>query len=137
MTELIRRISHRPRALLLPLALIVLAAVAGLALRAAARPEARTVTLVARDMAFYVAGDPTPNPRLLASPGESLRLELRNEETGMTHDLSLPELERATRPLSAPGESAALELRAPSRPGEYEYVCTMHTRMMRGILEVR
>lgn len=137
MTELIRRISHRPRALLLPVALLVLAAVAGLALRAAARPEVRTVSLVARDMAFFVEGDATPNPKLVASPGESLRLELRNGEAGMTHDLSLPELERSTRALNAPGERDALELRAPSRPGEYEYVCTMHARMMRGVLEVR
>ncbi len=137
MTALIRHFSQRPRALLVPLALILAAAVAGFSLRAAARPEMRTVSLVARDMAFFEAGQGSPNPTLYAAPGEALRLELRNDDAGMSHDLALPELDRATRVLQAAGESTALELRAPNEPGEYEYVCTMHARMMRGVLAVR
>ena len=137
MTALIRRFSQRPRALVVPLLLIAVIAVAGLSLGAAAKPDARTVSLVARDMAFYVAGDATPNPTLYASPGEALRLELRNADTGMAHDVALPQLDRASRVIQAAGETAALELRAPSEPGDYEYVCTMHARMMRGVLTVR
>lgn len=137
MTALIRRFSQRPRALLVPLALILVLALAGFSLRAAARPEARTVSLVARDMAFFVAGETTPNPTLHASPGEALRFELRNEDAGMNHDLALPQLDRASRGLVAAGDSAVLELRAPSEAGDYEYVCTMHAQMMRGVLAVR
>ena len=41
-----------------------------LAVRAAVRPEPRELTLIARGMAFYLPGDPTPNPRLIAGRGE-------------------------------------------------------------------
>jgi plastocyanin len=62
---------------------------------------------------------------------------LRNEDAGMNHDLALPQLDRASRGLLAAGETGVLELRAPSAAGDYEYVCTMHARMMRGVLAVR
>ena len=53
-----------------------------LAVRAAVHPEARELTLIARGMAFYLPGDPTPNPRLIAGRGETLRITLRNEDRG-------------------------------------------------------
>ncbi len=137
MTALLRRLSRRPRTLLGPLVLLGLAALAGFAMRAAARPEPRTVVLTARDMAFWTGEDSTPNPTLVAAPGEALRLELRNQDRGMAHDLALPALGRATPILDRVGESAALELRAPDEPGDYEYVCSMHSRLMRGTLTVR
>jgi plastocyanin len=137
MTALLRRLSRRPRALLGPLAVLVLAALAGFAMRAAARPEPRTVVLTARDMAFWTEDSSTPNPAIAAAPGEALRLELRNRDRGMAHDLALPGLGRATPVLAGAGESAALELRAPDEPGDYEYVCSLHSRLMRGLLTVR
>ena len=108
-------------------------------MRAAVRPEPRELTLVARGMAFYLPGDPTPNPRLVAGRGETLRITLRNEDRGMAHDLAIPSGsgERKSTPvLREPGESADLTL-APPRAGEYDYLCNLHSRMMRGVLEVR
>jgi plastocyanin len=137
MTELMRRIARRPRALLAPLALVVLAGLAGLAWRATARPEPRTVVFTARDMTFWVEGQASANPAVPAAPGEALRLELRNQDPGMAHDLALPELGRSTRVLKTAGEVAAIELRAPDEIGDYDYVCSMHGRLMRGQLRVR
>ncbi|MEO6192765.1 MAG: plastocyanin/azurin family copper-binding protein [Thermoanaerobaculia bacterium] len=111
-----------------------------LAVRAAVRPEPRELTLIARGMAFYLPGDPTPNPRLIARRGEELRITLRNEDRGMAHDLAVASRsgERKSTPvLREAGETAELTLRAPGEPGEYDYLCTRHARMMRGVLEVR
>lgn len=111
-----------------------------LSLRAAVRPEPRTLTLVARDMAFYLPGDPTPNPRLIAERGEKLRITLRNEDQGMAHDLAVADGEgsrEATPVLRGMGTEADLTVQVPDKPGEYEYLCSLHARMMRGVLEVR
>jgi cupredoxin-like protein len=137
MTELIRKLSRRPRAILAPLLSLAIVALAGLAIRAAARPEARTIALEARDMAFYAGADPTPNPTLVAERGELLRLELRNRDRGMAHDLAFPALERHTGIAQSPDEIVAVQLRAPDEPGDYAYVCSLHSRMMRGTLTVR
>ena len=104
-------------------------------MRAAARPEPRTLTLVARGMAFYLPGESAPNPRLVAGRGEELRIVLRNEDPGMAHDFAA--LGKATRLLKAAGETAELTLRAPQGAGEHEYLCSLHPRLMRGVLEVR
>lgn len=110
------------------------------AVRAAVRPEARELTLVARGMAFYLPGDPTPNPRLVAGRGETLRITLRNEDRGMAHDLAIPSRSggrKSTPVLRDAGESADLTLRVPEEAGEYVYLCSLHSGMMRGVLEVR
>lgn len=131
----------RPRAFgaLLLFFLVVCGGVA-LSVRAAVRPDPRALTLIARDMAFYLPGDPVPNPRLIAERGEELRITLRNEDRGMAHDLAVPSgngsLE-ATPVLRRVGTSADLTVRVPDQPGEYEYLCNLHARMMRGVLEVR
>src|SRR6185295_5703244 len=114
--------------------LVALALFGGIALsvRAAVRPEPRALTLTARGMAFYLPGDPTPNPRLLAERSEELRITLRNEDGGMAHDLAVPGRDgspEATAVLRRAGDSAALTLRVPARPGEYEYFCNLHARM--------
>lgn len=132
--------ASRPRALLV--GLLVLAAAGGvvLAVQAAVRPEPRQVTLIARDMAFYLPGDPTPNPRLLVARGEEIRFVLRNGDRGIPHDLALPSgdgEQKSTRRIRGAGEAAGLIFRAPEAPGELDYVCTLHSRMMRGVLEVR
>jgi plastocyanin len=91
-------------------------------------------------MAFYLPGDATPNPRLVAERGEELRFVLRNEDRGMPHDLEVPEAggdRKATRAVRGVGDTASLAFRAPETAGNYEYVCTLHSRMMRGVLEVR
>ena len=134
-------LSARPRVLLLPLlALLLVCGAVAFAVQAAVGPEPRQVTLLARGMAFYLPGDSTPNPRLLAERGEELRFVLRNEDRGMPHDLEVPEAggdRKATREVRGVGDTASLAFRAPETPGDYEYVCTLHSRMMRGVLEVR
>ena|SRR6185295_19618865 len=133
-------LSSRPRALLLPLLVLSVCGAIAFALRAAGGPEPRQVTLLARGMAFYLPGDPTPNPRLAAGRGEELRFVLRNEDRGIPHDLEVPEDggdRKATREVRGVGDTASLSFRAPEAPGDYEYVCTLHARMMRGVLEVR
>jgi copper binding plastocyanin/azurin family protein len=138
-----RRVS-RPRALFVPLLalLVALVAVAGVAfgVQAAVGPEPRTVTLLARDMSFYLPGDTTPNPRLIVGRGERVRFVLRNEQQGVPHDLAVEDGDgdwETTRVVRGAGESAGLTFRAPERQGEYPYLCTLHSRMMRGVLEVR
>jgi hypothetical protein len=134
----------RPRALLVPLvALLIVCGGVALVVQAAVGPEPREVTLLARGMSFYLPDDPTPNPRLVVETGEEIRLVLRNEDAGIPHDVSVPfgndgqGSRRATRELRGAGDTADLTFRAPDAPGEYEYVCTLHSRMMRGVLEVR
>ena len=133
--------SSRPRALLAPLlALLVVCGGVALVVQAAVGPEPRTVTLLARGMSFYLPGDPTPNPRLVFERGEEVRLVLRNEDRGLPHDLEVPEAggdRKGTREVRGVGDTAKLVFRAPETPGNYEYVCTLHSRMMRGVLEVR
>jgi copper binding plastocyanin/azurin family protein len=132
--------ASRPRALLVGFLVLAVAGGVVLAVQAAVRPEPRQVTLIARDMAFYLPGDPIPNPRLLVARGEEVRLVLRNGDHGIPHDLALPTGDgerKSTRQIRGAGESAVLTFRAPEAPGELEYVCTLHARMMRGVLEVR
>ena len=40
----------------------------------------RTLTLVVRDMTFYMEGNPEPNPTIVLKAGELVKLHLRNEE---------------------------------------------------------
>ena len=131
----------RPRAAwaFLLFVLVVCGGVA-LSVRAAVRPEPRALTLIARDMSFYLPGDPTPNPRLIAERGEELRITLRNEDRGMAHDLAVESGNgdrKATRVLRGTDASTELTVRVPEQPGEYSYLCSLHARMMRGVLEVR
>jgi copper binding plastocyanin/azurin family protein len=139
--SILMMLSSRPRALLIPLLLLltVCGAVA-FAVQAAGGPEPRQVTLLARGMAFYLPGDATPNPRLVVERGEEVRFVLRNEDRGMPHDLEVPEAggdRKSTREVRGIGDTASLAFRAPETPGDYEYVCTLHSRMMRGVMEVR
>ena len=83
-------------------ALMVL--VAGL-LPVRTKAPARELTLVARDMAFYLEDDPeTANPAIEAKPGETLRVVLRNRDRGLTHDFAVPAAGAGQegRPLAAP-----------------------------------
>jgi plastocyanin len=99
----------------------------------------REITLEARDMAFYLPGDPTPNPTLRVTAGERVRLVLVNRDPGMKHDLAVDALGVATRVLTAAGTSASVVLEVPDRSdrmGELDYVCTLHPQLMRGRLVV-
>ncbi|HEX6199366.1 MAG TPA: hypothetical protein VF150_03805 [Thermoanaerobaculia bacterium] len=100
-----------------------------------AAAEPREVRLVARDMAFYLPGDATPNPTLRAAPGERLRIVLVNEDPGMTHDVVAEGLGLATQVIGG-GEAASAVVRMPERPGAHEYLCSLHPVLMRGLIRV-
>lgn len=143
MTQFVSTLTNasRRRRLALPLLLLLVACGVGLSVRATARPEPRgprTIALVARGMTFYLAGDETaPNPRLRLGRGEEVRIQLRNEDPGMAHDFSVKTLGKSTKLLRQAGDLTELVLRAPARAGEHDYLCSLHPRLMRGVLEVR
>jgi len=95
----------------------------------------REIVLVARDMSFYVDGVDAENPTLRFKAGEEIRLVLRNEEPGVTHDVAVSAWKVGTRRLQA-RERDAVVFRVPDAPGRYEYLCNPHASMMRGIIEV-
>jgi plastocyanin len=98
-------------------------------------PE-RQITLVARGMAFYLDSDPrTPNPTIEVTAGERVRVVLRNEDRGMTHDFAVPALDTGMD-LVRWSEAGEVTVAVPSQPGTYAYVCNPHRLMMHGIIRV-
>jgi plastocyanin len=125
-----RRISTEPLAIIAVVFMIAM----GVA-RALTGENARPITLVARDMAFYVEGDSTPNPVIQARAGERLRIVLKNRDRGMTHDFAVPSVEASTDELKW-DENDEVTFEVPSEPGTYEYVCRPHLLMMKGTIQV-
>jgi plastocyanin len=103
----------------------------------AVRPgaETRDVVLTARGMSFYLEGNSSPNPTIQLRAGEHVRFVLRNEATGLLHDLSIPELGLAVEPIQA-GSSRAAVVRVPAAPGAFPYICRPHAQMMQGTVVV-
>ncbi|MGB7218629.1 MAG: plastocyanin/azurin family copper-binding protein [Vicinamibacterales bacterium] len=99
------------------------------------RPAPREVVLVVRDMTFYLPGSDVPNPTLRLKPGEELRVVVRNEEPGMTHNFAVTSLQVAMEPIRGLG-TGSVSFRAPDKPGRYDYRCTPHAQMMNGMLLV-
>ena len=96
----------------------------------------REITLVVRNMAFYLESDPkTPNPTLDVRAGERVRIVVKNQERGIIHDLAVPAVDEALDPLGW-NESDSMTFTAPKRPGAYGYECRPHRLMMRGTLRV-
>ncbi len=117
------------------------AVIAGLMLLAALLPAlsstpTREVVLIAKGMAFYLEGDPNrPNPTLEMKAGERVRIVLRNQDRGMTHDFAVPAVAAGMNAIDW-NESGEVTLDVPDTPGTYEYVCRPHALMMRGIIRV-
>ena len=125
---------HRVTAKLI--AMIVAVFVVGALLAAVSRAPDREVTLVARGMAFYVEGDTsTPNPTLTFKAGERVRVVLRNQDRGFTHDFAVPALDTAMDQVDW-NEDGGVTFDVPDTPGRYEYTCRPHTMMMRGAIVV-
>ena len=125
------------KAVLLKIAIPIMAALLlAVALPALTSTPTREVTLVARGMAFYIEGDlGTPNPTIEVKAGERVRIVLRNEDRGMTHDFAVPALAAAMDAIRW-SESADVLFDAPETPGTYQYECRPHRLMMRGVLRV-
>jgi len=106
-----------------------------LPLAATSTPTVREITLVTRDMAFYLEGDTRPNPTIRLQAGERVRFVLRNLDPGIDHNLAIDEW-GLTTPTIAADTATTLELQAPERAGIQTYTCSPHREMMRGIIEV-
>ena len=96
----------------------------------------RDITLVVRGMAFYLENDPsTPNPTIEMKVGERVRVVIKNQDRGFTHDFAVPVLHAATKQTDW-NESGHVVFKAPKKPGTYEYVCQPHRLMMKGTIQV-
>jgi hypothetical protein len=96
------------------------------------REAVRDVTLVVRSMTYYVEGETTPNPQLRFAAGEQVRLTLRNEDRGMSHDFSIKSWGVATKVLDGKGQDT-VTFRVPrGSNAPAAYTCTPHTAMMSG-----
>jgi plastocyanin len=118
-------------------AVIVALGLAAAAMVAGAAEPIHDITLVARDMAFYLPEGTQPNPRLEVPAQEEVRLTLVNRDAGIDHDLAVSSLGVESAAIPGDGSSTTVEFRAPREPGEHEYLCRLHGRMMRGTLVVR
>ena len=119
------------------IAFVVVLLVVGTMLAAVSRAPSREITLVTRGMAFYLENDPlTANPTIVVNAGDRVRIVLRNEERGITHDFAVPAL-RAATDLIDWNEDADVAFDVPDQPGTYEYLCQPHAQMMHGRLIVQ
>ena len=106
-----------------------------LPLTASTRTAVRDITLVVRDMAFYLDGGSEPNPTIQVRTGETVQLTLLNRDPGLKHNLTIEAL-WLDMPHLETDASMKVRLRAPSRPGRLPYVCAPHSEMMHGVIEV-
>lgn len=127
----------RFRPLLAQVSLLVVIGALALAIGAASGEPPLDLTLRARDMAFYLDGDDMPNPALVLPPDRRIRLTFVNQDRGIEHDLTLPELDRRTRVLPGNGSRQTLTFRTPEDPARSTYNCSLHLAMMRGAIEIR
>ena len=98
--------------------------------------EPRPVTLVVRNMTYYLDGNDTPNPSLRFAPGQRVRLTLRNEDAGMSHDFNIRPWNVGTKVLDGKGQDT-VTFRVPSRSdGPATYTCTPHAAMMSGSIVI-
>lgn len=99
----------------------------------AERADPREIVIAARDMAFFLEGQTTPNPVIRVRRGERIALTLRNEETGMIHDFAISDWGVATRQLRGVGVDR-ISFKVPDVRGSAEYLCSPHSAAMRGVI---
>lgn len=117
-------------------AVLVFVALATGAIALSARGSgAREIRIVARDMTFYLEGQSDPNPTLHLRAGETVRLVLRNDDPGMTHDFAILDWKAATKRIEG-GEESAVTFRVPDHASSQTYKCRPHSRMMQGTILV-
>lgn len=106
--------------------------------RSTGTSSSREIRMVVRDMTFYIDGHDEPNPTLRVRAGEQIRLALRNEDQGMSHDFAVSSWRVMTPLLDArrAGAVVVVVFRVPQRRGTYTYSCTPHARIMRGTIQV-
>lgn len=95
----------------------------------AAGDPVRTIVLTAKDMKFNAT-----NPTINLEPGEWIRLVIRNEDPGMKHDLTIPELGLRSAVIET-GETTVLSFRVPKN-AFLTYLCSFHPVSMKGVFSV-
>ena len=106
-----------------------------LPLTASTTDSAREITLVTRNMAFYLEGGTEPNPTIRVRAGEEVRFTVLNRDPGFAHNFVVDAWDLETSFIETEA-STTVVVRAPARPGRREYVCMPHGKMMRGVIEV-
>lgn len=107
-----------------------------LPMMASSNASVREITVVAKDMAFYVDGAPEPNPTIVLRAGEEVRIRLVNQDPGMRHDFAIDDWTVATKMLEERGDEDVVTFRVPGQRGTGTYQCRPHTRMMTGSIRV-
>jgi hypothetical protein len=93
----------------------------------------REVRIVAKDMTYRVEGLDGTNPTLHFTPGQKVRVSLRNEDKGMLHDFGIPEWGVTTGTVEWSTEKT-VTFRVPKRKVGTTYVCSPHSAMMSGAI---
>ena len=127
----------RLKRLLPQVAVIAVLGALALTLGVALGDPALEITVRAREMAFYVDGQTTPNPTLTLPPARRVRLTFVKEDIGVDHDLVLEGLGVISSVLPGDGSSQVLRFKTPDRPIDSTYTCSLHLRMMSAALRVR
>ena len=129
--------SKELKKLLPQVAILVALGALALSLGVASGEPAFELTVRARDMAFYVDGDPRPNPPIVLPLDQRVRLTFVNEDRGVQHDLILADLDVRSRLLPGNGSSQVLRFQTPRTGATSSYTCSLHPTMMAALLEVR
>ena len=115
---------------------VMLAAAVMLPGMVSSREDAREMTVIVRNMSYQLEGSDVPNPSLRFKAGERVRLILRNEDEGMTHDFNIRDWGVATKVLEGKGQDS-VTFRVPEKSGgSATYTCTPHSAMMSGSIIV-
>ena len=95
------------------------------------REQVHEIRLVAKDMTYYADGSEDPNPTLRLVPGEQVRVTIRNDDRGMSHDFGIPEFRVGTGIVEF-GAEKSVTFKVPDNPSAATYICTPHSAMMSG-----
>jgi hypothetical protein len=95
------------------------------------REQVHEIRLVAKNMTYYADGSEDPNPTLRLVPGEQVRVTIRNDDRGMSHDFGIPAFRVGTGIVEF-GTEKSVTFKVPDNPSAASYICTPHSAMMSG-----
>ena len=95
------------------------------------REQVHEIRLVAKSMTYYADGSEDPNPTLWLVPGEQVRVTIRNDDRGMSHDFGIPAFRVGTGIVEF-GSEKTVTFKVPDNPSAATYICTPHSAMMSG-----
>jgi plastocyanin len=95
------------------------------------REQVHEIRLVAKSMTYYADGSEDPNPTLRLVPGEQVRVTIRNDDRGMSHDFGIPAFRVGTGIVEF-GSEKSVTFKVPDNPSAATYICTPHSAMMSG-----